>query len=784
MLTARPDTPNEARMLFEQAPLPALIVDVETRTIVEANGALTALFGWTRDEFLHMRPEELVVPEQHERLNAARARPLQGPMSVGVYTNLRKDGSRLEVEVTVSPSRREGRDVVIVNLVDVSKRIEAERALVQSEERFRIGFDQACIASVLTDGRGQLLRVNDAFCALVRMRPDELLGKSLLQLVHEDDRAQVMQNFGGMLAGRRGTVNVEKRYTRPDGTYFWAQASAVVLQRENGLPSLAQVELVDLTGMRTVIEALRESEERLAFGLAATSDGLFDLDIETSDLFVSASAERMLGYEPGELPTNMTTWQELVHPDDLPRAVQVLDEHSHGREPSFEFEVRLRQKSGRLITVLERAKVVTCGPDGSAKRIVGTLQDVSERRQLEAKLQQSQRLEGLGVLAGGIAHDFNNLLVGVLANASLAAETLPNDHPAAPLVAEMRAAATRAAELTRELLAYAGKGRFVLEPIDLSVLAREMSVLVGAAMSKQAALHTVLSDSLPRVHGDATQIRQVVMNLLTNASEALDGKPGTVTIRTGVTAVDRSFIARAVGTPDIKPGSYVFVEVQDNGCGMDAATAARIFEPFYTTKFAGRGLGLAATLGIINAHDGAVSVSTKPGVGTTIRAVLPVARVETDHRPTAQESPPAVTPTATLPAVSGPAGQALHWKGQGEVLLADDEELVRTVARRTLERIGFTVVECADGREVVERFHAEPDRWRLVVLDLTMPHLKGDHALQEIRALRPNTPAVLYSGYSEEELDTALVGAGGVQFVQKPFTARTISGAIRLVLDE
>lgn len=771
-------------MLFEHAPLPALIVDVEMRTIVEANGALTALFGWTRDEFLRMRPEDLVVPEQHERLNVARARPLQGPMSVGVYTNLRKDGSRLEVEVTVSPSRREGRDVVIVNLVDVSKRIEAERALVQSEERFRIGFDQACIASVLTDGRGQLLRVNDAFCALVRMRPDELLGKSLLQLVHEDDRAQVMQNFGGMLAGRRGTVNVEKRYTRPDGTYFWAQASAVVLQRENGLPSLAQVELVDLTGMRTVIEALRESEERLAFALEVTSDGLYDANLVTGEMFFAPAAERMLGYEANELARRLETWERIVHPEDLARAYEMVAENAAGRLPVVEVEVRIRRKDGSWALVLDRLKVVEHNEDGTAKRLVGTLQDVSERRQIEAKLQQAQRLEVLGVLAGGIAHDFNNLLVGVLTNANLAGEMLPSDHPAAPLVAEMFTAATRAADLTRELLAYAGKGRFVLEPIDLSSLAREMSVLVASATSKQAKLETVLSDSLPRVNADATQLRQVVMNLLTNASEALEGKPGTVTIRTGVTAVDAAFIARAVGSPDIKPGSYVFVEVQDTGCGMDAATAARIFEPFFTTKFTGRGLGLAATLGIINAHGGALSVCTKLGLGTTIRAVLPVAPVETHDQTPERRAAPIVTPTNALPAVHVPASQAGQWSGRGDVLLADDEELVRTVARRTLERLGFSVVECVDGRDVVDRFSAEPDRWRLVVLDLTMPQLSGDQALEEIRALRPAMPAVLYSGYSEEELDSALVGAGGVQFVQKPFTTRTITGAIRVVLDE
>jgi nitrogen-specific signal transduction histidine kinase/CheY-like chemotaxis protein len=410
--------------------------------------------------------------------------------------------------------------------------------------------------------------------------------------------------------------------------------------------------------------------------------------------------------------------------------------------------------------------------DGSPVRMVGTHTDITPRReaeldraQLQDQLLQAQKLEGIGVLAGGIAHDFNNLLVGILGNASLAEGDLPPDSPAAPLVSEIRSAAVRAADLTRQLLAYAGKGRFVVEPVHVNGIVEEMAALLRSVISKRAVLRTELRDELPAVEADATQLRQIVMNLITNASDALGKGPGVITLTTRMLPVDARFLRDAVGGPQLPPGTYVAIEVEDSGEGMDEATRARIFDPFFTTKFTGRGLGLAATLGIIRSHRGAIRVASAPGVGTTVQIVLPALGAAAPTAPGALLRPDA-------------------WYGHGDVLLADDEPAVRGVAKRALERLGFTVVESPDGQDAVDRVTAEPERWRLVVLDLTMPRLAGDQALLAIRAIRPDVPAILYSGYSADELGQGLSERDRVTFLQKPFTMSTLTDAVRMALNE
>ena len=410
--------------------------------------------------------------------------------------------------------------------------------------------------------------------------------------------------------------------------------------------------------------------------------------------------------------------------------------------------------------------------NGSPVRLVGTHTDITPRReaeldraQLQDQLPQAQKLEGIGVLAGGIAHDFNNLLVGILGNASLAEADLPPDSPAAPLVSEIRSAAVRAADLTRQLLAYAGKGRLVVEPVHVTAICEEMAALLRAVISKRAVLRAELHAELPAVEADATQPRRIVMNLITNASDALGEGPGVITIRTQLIPVDARFLRDAVGGPELPHGMYVLIEVEDTGAGMDAATRARIFDPCCTTNFTGRGLGLAASLGIVRSHRGAIRVMSAMGVGTTVQVVLPALGASAPTTPEISARPDA-------------------WYGHGDVLLADDEPAVRGVAKRALERLGFTVVESPDGQDALERVQAEPARWRLVVLDLTMPRLAGDQALLAIRAIRPDIPAVLYSGYSADELGKGLSERDRVTFLQKPFTVSSLTEAVRTALHE
>jgi two-component system cell cycle sensor histidine kinase/response regulator CckA len=422
----------------------------------------------------------------------------------------------------------------------------------------------------------------------------------------------------------------------------------------------------------------------------------------------------------------------------------------------------------------ETYKSPVFAPDGSIVGTTGVARDVTERKQaqqrallaeeerhkLELSVFQAQKLESLGVLAGGIAHDFNNLLTTILGNADLARTVLPPDQPAHAFLGDIELATRRAADLCREMLAYSGKGRFVIQPISLNQLVSEMGQLLSVSTSKKATLIQALAADLPSVLADATQIGQVVMNLITNASEAIGDNEGTITLRTGALWCDRQQFIDAIGDNErLVAGTYAFLEVSDTGTGMQAETVSRIFDPFFSTKFAGRGLGLAAVLGIVRGHKGALKVSSQPGKGTTFRVLFP---------------------THSAPAQPGEAKRvaARQLRGDGLVLVADDEKAIRALARNILERAGFRVMTAADGREALELYKQHGHEIRLVVLDMTMPHLDGEGCFLAIRALNPTVKIVLSSGYSEQEVVAHFVGKGLAGFVQKPYTSDQFLGKI------
>ncbi|HEX7085024.1 MAG TPA: ATP-binding protein [Vicinamibacterales bacterium] len=395
---------------------------------------------------------------------------------------------------------------------------------------------------------------------------------------------------------------------------------------------------------------------------------------------------------------------------------------------------------------------------------IGTSIDVTAWRTLERRMVDAQRAESLGVLAGGLAHDFNNLLVGILGNANLALLDLPDDSPVRALVRQIQAAAERSADLTRQLLAYAGRGQHVVTRVNLSSLVQELSTLLLAALSKHARLEQRLDPGVPDVLGDPAQITQVVMNLLTNASEAVGEDPGVVSVRTRLVHLLRPVLDGLYLGSDLPEGPYVSLEVADTGHGMSAETVARIFDPFFTTKFTGRGLGLAAVLGIVRTHRGALDVETAEGIGTTFRIYLPAVQM---------------TQAAVPPPELARRGQA-----GGLVLVVDDEPAVRLVARRFLERWGFEVVEAENGVKAVELAEHLGDRLRLALVDLTMPYQDGRATLHALREWRADLPVVLMSGYTEQAAGGEVDRGRHVGFVQKPFTATQLRRVVEEALAE
>jgi len=409
-------------------------------------------------------------------------------------------------------------------------------------------------------------------------------------------------------------------------------------------------------------------------------------------------------------------------------------------------------------------------PDGSryvgawALDISDRQREAEERARMEHRLMEAQRLESLAVLAGGVAHDFNNLLAGILGSASFARREPGSPRIVCDALERIEETSLRAAELCSQMLAYAGKGRLHVEPVDLAGLARGTIALLGSSVASRAEVVLDIDPRTRAVRGDATQLRQVIMNLLVNASDALAGRRGTITVRVAEREIDAAELAGALEGGALVPGPHVVLEIRDDGEGMDADTRARAFDPFFSTKFSGRGLGLAAVRGIVRGHGAAIGVASAPDRGSTFRVYFP----------------PSDEPAAPSPAVPRPV--EVSDRLDGPVLLADDEGIVREVARNVLESMGFDVLEARDGLEAVELFGRHAPEIRLVILDLTMPRLDGALAWTRMRAVRSGVPVLVTSGYTEEESLARFTGPGVRAFLHKPFRASTLRDKVRELL--
>ncbi len=388
----------------------------------------------------------------------------------------------------------------------------------------------------------------------------------------------------------------------------------------------------------------------------------------------------------------------------------------------------------------------------------------SERQELERKLLDMQKLESLGVLAGGIAHDFNNLLTAILGNAQLAQLQLPAAAPMRQHLVEIERTSIQAADLCKQMLAYSGQGRIEVRLIDFNRVIRDMSQLLRVSVAKKAQLSFNLAHNLPKVRGDVSQIRQILMNLVINASESITSNEGSIWVSTGVVHRAKELFRGLTVTGKPEERDYVFIEIADTGCGMSAETQARIFDPFFTTKFTGRGLGLAAVLGIVKGHGGTLELESHEGQGTTFTLLFPC--VDAPAEPVQDEEFQIDS----------------HWSGEGLMLVVDDEESVRTLASRMLETFEFRVITAKEGGEGVEKFTQNADAITAVLLDVTMPVMSGLEVLERIRAIRPDVPVLFMSGYMREGQLHTLDRA--TDYLQKPFKIEDLQEKLRVLLSD
>ncbi|MEX2264040.1 MAG: response regulator [Bryobacteraceae bacterium] len=507
------------------------------------------------------------------------------------------------------------------------------------------------------------------------------------------------------------------------------------------------------------------SEERLRLAIEATGLGTWDLNPVTGAVARSDRCKAIFGLAP-DAPDKYELFLDRLHPEDRDRVDaanrQALDPNGTGE---YESEFRIIGPGGVVRWIRDKGKAFFADVEGERRpvRFVGTAMDVTERKQLDERLQQAAKLESLGLLAGGVAHDFNNLLVGILGNASLAFETIPSSNPARAMLRDAIDASERASHLTRQMLAYAGKGRFLIEPVDLSALVRDISKLVQTSIPKSVQLRLELQDALPCIEADASQLQQLIMNLVINGAEAIgENNTGTVLVTTAEHEIDKAYILTTQIASEVGPGTYVVLEVHDTGCGMDQATVSKIFDPFFTTKFTGRGLGLAAAQGIVRGHKGAIKVYSTPGKGTSFKVLFPATADTPNKRP----RPGAIALT-----------------GSGTILVVDDEPMVRNAVKSMLERYGYEAVLAENGQEAVDLFRVLAEKISVVLLDMTMPVMGGEEALRQLKLIRPDVPVILSSGYNEVETIRRFTGKGLAGFIQKPYSATTLAEKIKTVLD-
>ena len=785
----------------------------------------------------------------------------------------------------------EGKPAVSLFAIDISRRKRVEEALKESEKRYRELVETANDIIYLTDAHGHFLVFNAVGLKITGYSQEEIVHKHYLDLIHPDYKEQVAKFYGVQFVKRIPDTYYEVPIITHEGKTVWIGQNVQLVMEGDAVVGFQAI-CRDVTDRKRAEEELRESEERLELALRGADLGSWDWNLKTGCAVWDERASWMLGYLPGEVQTNLRTWKSLVHPEDWPRVSAVLNGHLEGRVSFIELEYRLRCKSGEWKWILSRGKIVACDTDGTPLRITGTSLDISERKQMEqalreseeryraifnnvaiginltdrdarllqvnsrsasmlgytqeelkaltafdithpedlelsmanfsslvegkvdsysmqkryvrkdgeviwadvhvsaihnqrgefvanlgvivditdrkraeqetermrAQLLQAQKMEAIGTLTGGIAHEFNNLLTIVSGYAELLLAEKNESDPEHSDLQRIVHASQRGAELVRSLLAFSRKSEMNFAPVNLNREVEHVKKLLDRTLPKMIEIELNLCEGLKTVEADSGQIRQLLMNLALNARDAMP-EGGKLSI--GTNNLGEGHLTAPAGA---MPGDYVQLTVSDTGIGMDGETLDRIFEPFYTTQGLAykTGLGLAVVHGIIEQHGGYVKCDSKPEQGTTFQIYLPAAQ-------------PRKADAVSLKAQ--PLG------GTETVLIVDDEEYVRDLASRFLERAGYRVITAEDALMALGSYNKKRSDISLVILDLIMPKMGGKQCLEELLKIDPRLKVLIASGYSDTYNREELVRAGARGFVEKPFRMTELLQALRDVLD-
>jgi PAS domain S-box-containing protein len=640
-------------------------------------------------------------------------------------------------------------------------RLEATNAaLRESEARYRSVVEEQTDLICRSRSDGIVTLVNRASCRYWGLKREEITGSDLRRFVHPGDIPHLTRHLES-LTPKSPIGTIEHRVILPNGEVRWQRWTNRALydgERLIGYQSVGR----DITERKRVEEQLFRSERQFKAIAENAPDSISRYDLQGRYLYVNPAFEQATGLTSADVLGK--TQRERNVPEHVAQLWDACFRAAIETRSVQTVEFDLQMPAGHRF--YESRIVPELGPDGNVESLLALSRDVTERRKHDAVLQHRQKLESMGVMAQGIAHEFNNLLGIILNNAELVIATLPPQTPERLSVEAITCAGRRAAAITRQMQTYVGHSPLQTTLFSLNDLIEEMAELLQASITKSVMLVYRLSDHDPLIEGDAAQLRQVLLNLTINAAEAIGDRPGEVVIATDARVVDRSFLAMTIGTPDLPGGTYAVLSVSDNGCGMDAATIERIFDPFFSTKFIGRGLGLPATLGIVRGHHGAIHVASAPGEGTTVTVMLPMvhqASVHTDSSPQAHTTYPDY---------------------QKIFLVVDDEESVRAVAARMLEWMGHPVLTTGDAETAIILARQHRGHLACILLDLTMPDRDIHQTVRDFHQICFDVPIVLMSGYTEDIAIRRFSHLGLNSFLQKPFTSQELRDAIDYAMAE
>ncbi|HEY9161777.1 MAG TPA: PAS domain S-box protein [Desulfomonilia bacterium] len=763
---------NKFRLAFNNSPNILAISSIDDGVFIEVNDNFEKILGWRREDITGKSAFELgLVRDKARRDELIEIIKRDGHISSYEIEMITKSGEIRTGEFSAEIIDVNNKKCLIMQVNDITERKKVEKALKESREQYRhliYNFPDG----IIIHKEGKILYGNPAAMKLFgSMNPEDYAGKTMFDFVPENSHGLLMERRRQFKEGKT-PPQIEIKCLDIKGNLIDVAitVSHVYFKGEKAVMTIFH----DITDRKKIEEALFRSEQQYRLISENMQDTLWLMDMDFKTVWISPSVVKTRGFTLEELQS-MPIDRHLT-PESYDIAMKILAEEltperlaDRDCEISRMVELEFICKDGTIFTGEIRMTLLR---DSGGKPIgfLGVGRDISERKKaenekqlMEKQIQQAQKLESIGVLAGGIAHDFNNMLTAIIGNSELALLDISETSPAVQRLQNVIKVAMSAAGLCKQMLAYSGKGAFQMVPINLTGLIREMEQMLIASISKKAKLDLILDEKIPFIKADLPQIQQIIMNLVINSSEAIGEDTGTITIMTRQIECSGEYLKTLDLGDEMVEGVYVCMEISDTGCGMDRETMGKIFDPFFTTKFTGRGLGLAAVLGIVRSHKGALKIYSEPGRGTTFKIFFPATEPFTGTNKVKAE-------------------QEQTWQGSGTIMLVDDDDQIRNVCKKMLERIGFDVITAVDGKDALDVFRRNRDKIRCVILDMTMPIMDGKEAYGELMLIDPDVRVIISSGYNGIEVMNSFKEKGPDGFIQKPYQFENMKEELKKVL--